>query len=121
MSTDRLSAGKLTERVTLSRRLEINPDSPNDYGNTVADWADQGTVSAQYVHLRGGETVLSGRLAGRHPQVIRVRASALTRQVATDWRITDTRTGTEFNVRDVTLDPGRAFIDFLCESGVNVG
>ena len=33
-----IEAGKLTERVTLAKRQEINPDAPNDYGNTVADW-----------------------------------------------------------------------------------
>lgn len=117
-----ISAGALKERVTLSLRQEINPDSPNDYGNTIADWADQGTVAAQYIHRLGNsESVMASRLAGRHIQVIRVRASTLTRQVAPEWRITDARTGTEFNVRDVTPDPSRAFIDFLCESGVNVG
>lgn len=117
---DRLPAGVLTERVTLSRRTEENPDHPNDYGNVVDVWEDRATVAAQYVHLRGGEAVVSSRLAGRHVQVIRVRASALTRQVAPDWRVTDARTNTEYNVRDVTLDPGRAFVDLLCERGVQV-
>ena len=117
MCADRPSAGKLTERVTIARRIEINPDAPNDYGNTVADWADEGTVSAEYIHLRGGEAVMAGRLQGRHPQIVRVRASALTRQVETHWRVTDARTGTHFNVRDVTPDPGRAWIDWLCEVG----
>ena len=105
--------------MTLSARIEDNPDSPIDYGGTVADWSDQGTVAAEFVHLRGGETVMAGRLQGRHPLVVRVRASALTREVGPDWRLTDTRTGTVYAVRDVTVHPDgdRAWIDILCESG----
>lgn len=118
MSTDPLSAGALRERVNLSQRETQNPDAPNDYGNTIDAWVEQGTVAAQYIHVRGSETVLAGRLAGQHTQVIRVRASALTRQVSTDWRVTDARTGQEFNVRDVTLDPRRRYVDLLCEAGV---
>lgn len=117
MCADRPSAGKLTERVTIARRVMANPDAPNDYGNTVAEWADEGTVAAEYIHLRGGEAVMAGRLQGRHPQIVRVRASALTRQVETHWRVTDARTGTHFNVRDVAPDPGRAWIDWLVETG----
>ncbi len=118
MSTDRPSAGKLRERVTLSRRMAINPDAPLDLGNTRADWVDQGTVWAEYVHLRGGEAVIAGRLQGRHPQIIRVRASALTREIKTDWQVTDARTGTVYAVRDVTPEVDRAWISLFCESGM---
>ena len=117
MCADRPSAGKLTERVTIGRRIEINPDAPNDYGNTVAEWADEGTVSAEYIHLRGGEAVMASRLQNRHPQIVRVRASSLTRQVQTYWRVKDARTGVEFNVKDVTHTPDRAWVEWLVESG----
>ena len=118
MCADRPSAGKLTERVTIARRIEMNPDAPNDYGNTVADWADEGTVSAEFVFLRGGEAVIAGRLQGRQPVVIRVRASALTRSVAPDWRVTDVRTGTVYAIRSVTETADRAAVEMLAESGV---
>ena len=113
-----VEAGKLRERVILATRTEVNPDAPFDYGNTVSVWQDRGEVWAQYTHLRGGETVLAGRLQGRHTQIIRLRSSAVSRQVAADWRVTDARTGTEYAVRDVTIDPGGAFVDLLCERGV---
>lgn len=118
MSNGKPSAGKLRERVALAKRIEINPDAPDDLGNGRAEWVDQGTVWAEFIHLRGGEAVIAGRLQGRHPQVVRVRASALTRQVETDWRVTDARTGIELAVRDVTPSPDRAWVDWLCESGV---
>ena len=115
-----MRSGDLTERVTLAKRSAANPDAPLDVGNTEGGWVDQGTVWAQFIHLRGGESVLAGRLQGRHTQVVRVRASEMTRLVETDWRVTDARTGVEFAIRDVTFDPGRAAVDLLCESGVAV-
>lgn len=113
-----MKSGDLSERVTLAKRIEINPDAPHDLGNRRGDWVDQGTVWAQYIHLRGGEGVLAARLQGKHTQVIRVRSSAFSRRIEPDWRVTDARTGVEFAVRDVTIDPGGAAVDLLCESGV---
>lgn len=117
MSAERPSAGKLRERVTLSSRLEINPDGPLDLGNTQSDWIPRATVWAEFIHLRGGEAVIAGRLQGRHSQIIRVRASSLTREVATDWQVTDARTGVEYAVRDVTLTVDRAWVEMLVETG----
>ena len=117
MPRERPSARALTERVRLARRIETNPDHPLDLGNTRSAWVDQGMVAAEFIHLRGGEAVIAGRLQGRHSQIIRVRASPLTRQVATDWQVTDARTGVEYAVRDVTLTVDRAWVEMLVESG----
>lgn len=112
------SAGDLYERVGLEARTVENPDSPADYGNTESTWTEQFACRAGYTHLRGGEDVMAARLSGRHLQVIRVRASSETLVVTTDWRIVDKRNGDVFNIRDVTHDNDRRFIDFLCEKGV---
>lgn len=112
------SAGDLYESVSFEKREVGNPDSPADYGNTETTWRCQYSCRAAYQHLRGGETVLAGRLQGRHPQIIRVRASSETREVTTDWRIVDSRSGSVFNIRDVTPTLDRRFIEFLVESGV---
>ena len=73
---------------------------------------------AAFTHLRGGETVLAARLAGRHQVAINVLTSAAVRKVTAEWRIRDVRTGTIYNIRDVTPSEDRSSIDFLCESGV---
>ncbi len=112
------SAGDLYERVGFEARLSENPDSPIDYGNTEFDWVEQFAVRAQFIHLRGGEDVMAARLEGRHTQVIRVRSSIATRTITTDFRAVDKRTGDIFNIRDVTHDVGRQFIDLLAERGV---
>lgn len=111
-------AGSLTERVAFERRNQVNPDAPHDYGNTLDTWVPEFECAAEYKHLRGSEQVMQARLAGTHTQIIRVRATAFTRSVAADWRVRDVRRGTVFNIRDVTLDPGLAWVDLLVQSGV---
>lgn len=113
-----MNAGRLTERVAFDQRVEVNPDAPRDYGNTVGGWEERYSCAAQFIHLRGGETVLAARLAGRHTQVVRVRASSFTRALTPEWQVRDVRAGTVFNIRDVTRSPDRAWVDLLCESGV---
>lgn len=107
-------AGDLYYRVAFDKRAEVE----DGYGNTVSNWVEQFQCRAAYRHLRGGESVMAGRLQGRHTQVIVVRASSQTRQITTDWRVRDARDGTVFNIRDVTVQTDRMFISFLCESGV---
>lgn len=111
-------AGSLKERVAFDLRTEDNPDSPVDFGNVVSVWDEQFICAAEYIHLRGSETVMAGRLQGRHVQVVRVWASAVTRAVETDWRVRDVRTGEEYAIRDVTVTPDGRWVDFLVESGV---
>ncbi len=112
------TSGDLYYRVGFEARLSENPDSPIDYGNTEFTWTEQFAVRAQFIHLRGGEDVMAARLEGRHLQVIRVRASTETLVVTADWRIVDKRNSDIFNIRDVTHNVDRRFIDLLCEKGV---
>ena len=112
-------AQDLTQRVAFDRREEINPDFPDDLGNTVSGWVEQFQARAAFIHLRGGETVMAGRLQGRHTQIIRVRSSSLSRSVSTDWRVRDARSGVAYNIRDISPDEEtRMWIDLLCERGV---
>lgn len=107
-------AGDLRHRVRFAE-----PQAGSDgAGGALDGFMDRFDRRAEYTHLRGGETVLAARLEGRHPQIIRVRADSETREVTTDWRITDARTGTVYAIRDVTWSEDRAWIDFLAESGV---
>lgn len=112
------NAGALYYRVGLQVRVDDNPDSPVDYGNTVSEWQEQFAVRAEFIHLRGGEAVLAGRLEGRHTQVIRIRSSSASRTITTDWRVVDKRTGDIFNIRDIEHETNRRFIALTCEKGV---
>lgn len=111
------SAGDLFHRVAFDKREEIDRGD----GVFVGQWVEQFQVRAGFVHLRGGESIMADRLQGQHTQVIFVRSSSQTREVDTDWRVRDARTGTEFNIRDVTPTNDRQWLDFLCQSGVASG
>ncbi|MBY5503135.1 head-tail adaptor protein [Rhizobium leguminosarum] len=109
-----MAAGALKERVSFAVRNEQD----DGFGNTVAGWIEQFQDAAEYVHLRGGESVIAARLENRHPQIVKVRASTATRRVTADWRVTDTRTRVEYAIRDVTASTDNKWIDLLCERGV---
>ncbi|UXS00831.1 head-tail adaptor protein [Agrobacterium tumefaciens] len=111
------SAGDLFHRVAFDKREEIDRGD----GVSVGQWIEQFQVRAGFAHLRGGESVMADRLQGQHTQVIFVRSSSETRQVSTDWRARDVRSGVEFNIRDVTPTSDRLWLDFLCQSGVASG
>ncbi|MBB2973951.1 phage head closure protein [Mesorhizobium sp. RMAD-H1] len=112
-----VSAQDLVYRVAFDERVEIDDGA----GNTVGDWQERFQCRAAFRHLRGGESVMASRLQGHHVQIITVRSLSQARQVTTDWRVRDVRTGVAFNIRDVTHEVDRQFIAFLCESGVATG
>ena len=121
------NAGQLFHHVALDRQVTGSDGA----GGTVTGWEEQFQCRAGYIHLKGGETVMAGRLEGTHTQIIRVRSSAGTRAITTDWRVRDMRdgewengvpdgtwTGPLFNIRDITPRADRAFLDLLCQKGV---
>jgi hypothetical protein len=64
---------------------------------------------------------MADRLQGQHTQIVFIRRSAGARLVTTDWRVHDLRSGTKYNIRDITITEDRMYIDFLCQSGVADG
>mgnify|MGYP003574951648 CR=1 FL=1 len=111
------SAGQLFYKVAFDAREPIE----DEYGNVVEGWQEKFVCRAGFTHLRGGESVIASRLEGKHIQIITVRVSTLSKAVTTDYRARDVRTGETFNIRDITPNLDRQFIDFLVESGVADG
>lgn len=111
-----MSAGKLYESIAFDAPSEVS----DGQGGTIFGWQERYRCRAHYRYLRGGETVQAARLEGRQPVVITVRASSETSQVKTEWRIRDTRTGTEFNIRSIVPTEDRRFLEITAESGVAV-
>lgn len=109
-------ASALQHHVELSEYAEID----DGHGGFDQGWLVKLSTRAEFIHLRGSETVMAGRLSGKHTQVIRIRSSSIARSITTDWKVKDTTTGTEFNIRDVTPTEDRRSIDLLCESGVAI-
>lgn len=111
-----MSAGELRERVKFASQIEES----SDYGTVASEWMDEFTEPARIQPLRGTEPVIAQRLTGVQPVVIRVRSSARTREITTAWRITNARTDAVYNIRAVTPDEKKSYIDLLCEQGVSV-
>lgn len=111
---EKLGAGDLYHRVAFDRRAEVD----DGMGNTQSEWVEQFQCRAAYRHLRGGESVMAGRLEGKHTQIITVRASSQTRTITSDWRVRDARSGGAFAIRDVTHETDRQWISLLVERGV---
>lgn len=122
MTATKRSSGDLRHRYAFDRRVNIS----DGYGGTKGVWEQQFVSRAGVHHMRGGEDIMAGRLAGVHTQVVFVRASVLSRSVANDWRMRDVRhgafvagvwSGPTFNIRDITPTDDRMWLDFLVQSG----
>lgn len=110
-----MTAGKLRDRVTFGARTAVD----DGYGNEVSGpFEDRFTVWGGVTYLRGSEAVIAARLEGRQPAVVRVRTSTQTRQITTDWRVRNERTGSVSNVRSIIETEDRAFLDIAVEAGV---
>jgi len=115
---DRRTAGKLIHKVALEMRPKTNGDGR---GNFEGPFEEQFECRAEFIHLRGGEAVMAGRLEGHHTQVVRVRTTTNTRRITAGWQLRDVRRDIKFNVRDVEHEENRQFIALTCESGVVTG
>ncbi|MCV9965459.1 head-tail adaptor protein [Pararhizobium sp. BT-229] len=108
------SAGDLYHSYAFDRRIEIDQGD----GNTVGEWQQKFRCRAGVINLRGGESVMAGRLQGQHSQIVFVRASSVSMEATTEWQARDLRTGVAYNIREITRSDDRMWLDFLCQSGV---
>lgn len=118
MASSPRGAGPLIELVAFDKRGAVD----DGYGNSVSGpFVEQFKDRAAFIPLRGSEPVMAARLESRQSMVVHVRASPQTRLIATDWQMRDVHRGDAFNVRTITEDVSRAYIDILVESGVATG
>jgi len=115
---EREGAGPLVELVAFDKRAPVD----DGYGNTVAgDFVEQFQRQAAFIYMRGSEPVTAARLQSRQPLVIRIRNDREAGSITADWQARDVRKGTLFNLRTITVDPSRAWIEILAEYGVATG
>jgi len=108
-------AGDLREVIDMQAR-EIGDDG---YGNpVVGPFETVFSAPARVQILRGTETVMAGRLAGKQTIALTMRWQPEFATVTTEWRAVNGRTGDEFNIRSVEPDERKAFVNVLCEKGV---
>lgn len=107
-----------TGKMTYLASFDAPVAASNGQGGTINAWAEQFTVWAAALFLRGGETVQAARLAGRQPVVVTVRRSAHTASIRLNWRMRIS--GVEYNIRAIVPTDDRAFYEITAESGVAV-
>jgi len=109
-----MRAGALTERVAFDE-----PTGGTDaFGGTTEAWTERHVCAAQWTHGKGDEGVQAAREAGRQAYKVRVRSSAATRAVTTDYRLRDTRRSTTWNIVDVDAVTDRAWVHLVVEGPV---
>lgn len=112
------AATDLFHSVAFDARVEENPDSPVDYGNTVSAFREQFKRRAAFVYAGGSESVVAARLEGKGVLKVRVRSDGATRIIQADWRMRDTRTGTIYAIRDVDSVTDRQWVYLVVERGI---
>lgn len=109
--------GRMRERVRFEARGFVEDDTS---GNPQSGpFAEVYSCAAEITPKLGGETVLAERLTGTQPMLITVRMCKALEDLTTDWRIVDTRTGTEYNIKaSSNPDEKKKFLEILAVSGV---
>lgn len=109
-----MAAGDLRELVELEELAEVD----DGRGNTTTDWVARAKCAARFQYLRGSETVMQARLEGRQPIAVTVRQTPAVAQATPDWRIKDVRSGATWQIRSISPNERKSYVDLLCERGV---
>lgn len=92
--------------------------SPNGQGGVIETFSEAFYCRAGFRSLRGGETVIASRLAGKQPVVVTIRYSAAAARVTPEWRMHDDRSGEAYNIRSIVLTDDRRWLELTAERGV---
>lgn len=107
-------AGALRETVNFQEQ-SLEDDG---FGNMIAgDFETVFATAARIRTLKGGETVTAGRLNGTQTHVLTCRWQPAFDAITTAWRAVNSRTNQQYEIRAITPDERKAFVDVLCETG----
>lgn len=120
MARPRSGAGRLRHRLRFERILRESVDDGAGNREDQALWVQLGeTVSADVMDRAGGEQVQAARLAGVRTVEIVVRGSSFTRQIRTEDRAVDVRSGEVFALSPAMNPDGRGdWLHFTGRSGL---
>lgn len=107
-----MNAGELREKIQLLKRVSVSDGA----GGSTIDWEVQVTARAAIKVLKAGENVIAGRLQGTQTLVCTLRHQEALDEVDGTWRLRNARTGSDCNIRAVTPDVRKMWVDVLCEA-----
>ena len=104
--------------VVLSERVAF--DAPtlvqDGAGGQVRDWTQRHHCPAHLRYLRGSETVIAARLAGRQPVVATIRICTAARAIGTDWQMRDMRRDVTYGIKAIVPTDDRLYLELTCET-----
>lgn len=108
-----MGAEKLADRVSFQRQAE----TPDGYGNVLAEWATYLTCWADVLERLGGEKLDAGRIEAGRLATIRVIFAPETQAIVESDRVQ--ARGVIWNIRSIAqVGRHRDMLEMLCESGV---
>jgi SPP1 family predicted phage head-tail adaptor len=108
-----MNAGELREKIQLLKQVSV----PDGGGGSIISWEVQAeAIRAAIKVLKAGENVLAGRLQGTQTLVCTLRHQEALDDVDGTWRLRNVRTGSDYNIRAVTPDVRKLWVDVLCEA-----
>lgn len=107
------TAQELSHRVVFSKRVTVN----DGLGNTEGGFADQFPLWAAFRSRGGSEAVIAARLEGRNVIGVYVRSTPRSRQIDSDWRMTDWRTGQQYAVKVVDAATDKTWVYIEAQTG----
>ena len=107
------TAQELSHRVFFDERGTVE----DDYGNTQSDFVQRFEVWAAFRPRGGSEAVVAARLEGRNVLGVYVRSTSQTRQIQSDWRMRDKRTGESYAVRITDAVTDRDWVYLEVQTG----
>lgn len=122
--------GRLDKRAIFEKREQVTDGAGNHVGVWPGEMRSDGTTRPVddfefrrwcHVHyLRGGETVMAGRLQGKQSVIVTVRKDPETETITPDWRLLIS--GVAYNIREPSRpSDNRLYYELLAENGVATG
>ncbi|WP_044026766.1 phage head completion protein [Ruegeria sp. TM1040] len=100
---NRAGAGRLKELVAFDRRV---PGHPDGLGGTIDVWTEIRTCRAEFMFMRGSESVDAARLQGRSVFRVRIRKLGTARSLAQNVRMRTVKRGLPEGLDDQDPLPG---------------
>lgn len=100
--------------------FDIPTPQSDGQGGMEEGWTQGHACRANFLYLRGGETVQAARLEGRQPVVVTIRSCEAARQITPEWRMRDMRRHDVYNIRSIVPSDDRMYFELTCEKGVAV-
>lgn len=107
-----LGAGQFRKRVYFSQAKR----AADGGGGATLTWVPALTVWGALRPERGREALAAGRLESASMAVLTIRSGTEARAIEPSWRATID--GIDYQLRSITEDPKRRFIEMVVEKGV---